>query len=180
MALLKISGPFKGLNMHLLRLVLMLFTSFSPVVNAQVWVEADGESSVRLKNQTIAFFSIGDNFYFDSIFLGVLSGKDRLSICIGYPLKGEDKPEKCISGLKAVARAQNGGDVRSLHINLDENRFIGEILKYNLSADLPLLVSLDDGKVYSSHLLGVNDLYSEEALKILKPPKERSKVLRII
>ena len=33
--------------MHHLRLVLILFIAFSPVVNAQVWVEADGESSVR-------------------------------------------------------------------------------------------------------------------------------------
>lgn len=130
----------------------------SSQVDADTWIDTDGDSAVAIEKDVLSIYSIGDFYYFDQLFTYVRSG-GKLRLCLGFD-DGPGTASDCLGFFSATLGFNNEGKTRSLHILAIGNEYTIFAFEEDLRSGRKMKVSIDNGDLFSAY-----SLHQSNALK---------------
>jgi len=144
-----------------------LFCFLATEAIADLWVDKDGGSVIRIDERSVSFFSVGDEYYFDQIFTNVREDSSNVSICFGFQHPAGGRPDACFRNLTATPAFQSNGEVRALHVNTELELFFTILIQGQLREGSTLLVSIDDGDLFRLFTIAGHNKLTPDAKRIL-------------
>lgn len=147
---------------------------FSPWSKAEFWVDEDGGALVLITDETLSILSINNFYYFDQIFTSVRKEQSPVRICAGTANEGSTGiPKNCVLGLRATYSMHHKGKVRALHIDIQDNPALIDLMEIadkSLREGLVTKVSIDDGDLYAAYTIHRDYQLTPESHNILLLP----------
>lgn len=148
--------------------VLAMHLCLGSAAHADIWVDKDEETVVKIDEGILSIFSMGDFYFFDELF--TLSRKGTsLRLCVGKE-DGSGMATDCILEQVPVAGFNNEGKTRSLHFDVAQFPYVFESLEQDLKSGDAVKVSIDNGDIFAAYSLSAIYRLNAASLKILELP----------
>lgn len=147
------------------RLILLLFVLLPVPLNADVWVDEDGASAIKIEDDFLSIYSLDDFYYFDELFSNVRRGA-KLRLCVGFDA-GPGMASDCVGSFAATPGFYNQGKNRALHFDVSTLSFVFASFEDYLRSGRTMKVSIDNDDLFSAYTLNIDHRFTEEALRVL-------------
>lgn len=150
----------------MLRFFLALFLLMPIQLSADVWVDEDGYSAVKIDDDYLSIYSLDANYFFDILFTDVRQGT-TLQLCVGFD-DAAGIGSDCLGSFTAVPEFYNDGKNRALHLYVRGLSFVFTAFEDYLHDGRVIKVSIDNADLFSAYSLHRDNQLNESAKEILR------------